>query len=154
MSYLSDNFPNYDCDELGNIYKFGDVVKPFKSNKYLQVCIFDVSDNKRVYGVHQIVAMKYLNFFKGCVVHHIDGNPHNNSVSNLCVSTRSEHSREHAIESNAGKYITWHGGWNKGIPASDKTKQKCRESAYNRMKESGCGFYGNQYVNADGSRKK
>jgi len=35
------------------------------------------------------------------VVHHIDGNKRNNSLENLEVITRSEHSRHHAIEQHA-----------------------------------------------------
>ena len=33
-------FPNYDVDENGTVYKNGNPIKPFKSNKYLQVLLF------------------------------------------------------------------------------------------------------------------
>jgi len=58
-------------------------VKTFKSNKYLQCCIFD-DNGKHVIGVHNVVAQMYCkDWFDGCVVHHKDNNQHNNNVDNL-----------------------------------------------------------------------
>ena len=96
MNYLEVNYPNYDCDEKGNVFKNNVLVKPFKSNKYLQICLFDVNNKKRVVGVHTIIAMKYLDFYEGCVVHHKDENTHNNNLENLEVISRSSHARLHA----------------------------------------------------------
>lgn len=45
---------------------------------------------------------------KGYVVHHIDGNPSNNCIMNLCIMTHSEHSRMHKL----------------GTKASEETKRK------------------------------
>ena len=37
---------------------------------------------------------------EGYVVHHKDGNPHNNDISNLEIMQRAEHSRMHRINSH------------------------------------------------------
>ena len=39
----------------------------------------------------------------GCVVHHVDGNPSNNDISNLKIMTQSEHARLHHTKDA----ITW-----------------------------------------------
>lgn len=135
MSYLSDNFPNYDCDEYGNVYKNGKLVTPFKSNKYLQVCVFDVNHVKKVVGVHTVIAMKYLDYYKGCVVHHKNEDTHNNCLNNLEVVSRSKHTSFHAKQNlkftkhNLGKVA-----WNKGMKMSEEFCRKCSESAKNRYK--------------------
>lgn len=46
MNYLYEHYPEYDCDENGTIYKNGNPITPFKSNKYLQVCLFDADHKK------------------------------------------------------------------------------------------------------------
>lgn len=128
--YLSRNFPGYDCDIFGNVYKHGEIIRPFKSNKYLQVCLFDINHNKKVVGVHSVIAMKYLKYFDGCVVHHKDGNTKNNSIGNLLVMSRKEHSSHHGknnisfINMNRGK-----AAWNRGMKMSDEFKRHCSESA-------------------------
>jgi len=48
---------------------------------------------------------------KGLVVHHIDGNPKNNDIDNLCLLTMTAHNRIHA-----------HPAWNKGL--TTKTNKK------------------------------
>lgn len=135
MSYLSDHFENVDCDEQGNVYRDGVVVKPFKSNGYRQIILHDKSGKARAYGVHNIVAMKYLNYFDGCVVHHKDRNRHNNNLRNLEVSTRKEHCRKHVYEDK--KFLTACIGrtpWNKGKKMSKEFCEKCRVSALERCK--------------------
>ena len=130
MSYLEENYPCYDCDENGNIYKNGTLVKPFKSNKYYQVCLFDGDNKKRVVGVHTVVAMKYLDFFEGCVVHHIDENTHNNNVKNLVVMSRSNHCREHGLKNEYFKNLNkGKASWNKGMKMSDEFRRHCSEAA-------------------------
>lgn len=42
--------------------------------------------------------------YHNLVIHHIDGNGHNNSKRNIKVMTRSEHARYHAV-----KYMKEHG---------------------------------------------
>ena len=81
----------------------GNPITPFKSNKYLQVCLFDADHKKHVMGVHTVVAMRYLNYFEGCVVHHLDEDTNNNKVTNLVIMTRREHGSYHAKQNLAFK---------------------------------------------------
>ena len=145
-------YPDYDVTKDGTVYKNGKIMKPFKSNKYDQVLLFDTNHKRKVCGVHVVVAMKYLDYFDGCVVHHIDGNTQNNSLKNLEVQTRKEHSTMHG----AGRIIpydrTKRVPWNKGKKMSREFCMKCRE-ATKRRKESGRIFWGNQYVDRYGNRK-
>lgn len=133
MNYLYEHYPDYDCDESGTIYKKGTPITPFKSNKYLQVCLFDTNHKKHIVGVHTVVAMRYLNYFEGCVVHHLDENTGNNQVSNLVVMTRREHASFHAKQNltfnlfNKGKVA-----WNKGLKMSEEFCKHCSESAKKR----------------------
>lgn len=78
-------FPGYTVSESGHVFKDGFQVHECKSNKYLQVYIYDYNHKGHVLGVHTVVAMKYLDYYTGCVVHHIDGDPHNNSINNLKI---------------------------------------------------------------------
>ena len=133
MNYLHKHYPEYDCDENGIIYKNGNPITPFKSNKYLQVCLFDVDHKKHILGVHTVVAMRYLNYFEGCVVHHLDEDTTNNKVTNLVIMTRREHESYHAKQnlsfklSNKGKQA-----WNKGLKMSDEFCKHCSDSAKKR----------------------
>lgn len=74
----------------------GKPVKIFKSNKYLQCCVFDENGKKHVVGIHTLVARVHCkDWFEGCVVHHKDNNQHNNHADNLeCLSLR-EHVKLH-----------------------------------------------------------
>ena len=133
MSYLSEHFPRFDCDEFGNVLKDSKPAKIFKSNKYLQVLLFDDNGKRKVCGVHSVVAMKYLNYYDGCIVHHIDENTHNNRLSNLEIMTKSKHCSLHITEN--GRCKTMNLGktpWNKG------KKYK---------------FCGNRYVDMNGNKK-
>ena len=130
MNYLQKYYPRFDCDESGNVYKDGKLIKPFKSNKHLQVLLFDKNNKRRVAGVHTVVAMKYLPFFEGCNIHHKDENPHNNCVNNLEIYTRSDHSKLHAKNgiatynlNNANNRVLW----NKGKKMDEEFSRKCRE---------------------------
>lgn len=142
-------YPNYTVTSDGVVYKDGYEMKPFKSNKYLQVVLYDVEHNRHVFGLHTLVAMIYLSdFYSGCVVHHKDGNTHNNNVENLEIMSRSEHSRKHGKEYCAcGEYNKKYGSWNKGKPLSDEHKEHLKIAC------KGLKFKGNQYVDADGNRK-
>lgn len=133
MYNFNERFPDYDVLEDGKVYKNGNEVKPFKSNKYLQVLLFDVNHKRKVCGVHTIVAMKYLDYYDGCVVHHKDGNPQNNNLNNLEIHSRSEHSSLHSINNpNLKLYCKGVIPWNKGMKMSKDFCEKCRESAKRR----------------------
>ena len=56
--------------------------------------------------LHSVVMCEALGLTEipaGYVVHHIDRNPHNNDISNLCLLTISAHSKLHSIESKMCK---------------------------------------------------
>ena len=45
------NFSNYKISDDGKLYKLDDSeIKPFKSNDYLQVCLFDDEHNKHLFA--------------------------------------------------------------------------------------------------------
>ena len=134
MFNFQEMFPNYDVSENGTVFKNGIEMIPFKSNKYLQVVLFDKNGKKRVCGVHTVVAMKYLDYSEGCIVHHIDENTHNNSVNNLCVITKSEHSKLH-YKTNKNFRQSVHGGWNRGLKMSEEFCRKASEAAKKRHKQ-------------------
>lgn len=49
---------------------------------------------------HHYIICKHLNITeipKGCVVHHRDGDTHNNDISNLQLMTNSEHRKLHSL---------------------------------------------------------
>ena len=69
----------------------GDVHKTNKG--YLGIC--DTKNHRMPY--HRFVMEQHLgrHLTKDEVVHHIDGNPKNNSIDNLVVLSRSEHTKIH-----------------------------------------------------------
>lgn len=143
-------FPNYTVTTSGKIFKDGVELKPFKSNKYLQVCLFDLNHETHVLGVHTVVAMRYIDeFYKGCIVHHIDGNTHNNCVDNLRVLSRSQHSSVHNKDNRTlAKHVEENGPHNKGKKMPESFRKQCSNSAKLR------GFNGNQYIDKFGNRRK
>lgn len=151
MNFLI-NYPNYDVDEYGNVYKNGQIMKPFKSNKYLQVLIFDKNHNRRICGVHTLVATKYLDdYYEGCVVHHKNHNTHDNSVQNLEILSRSLHSKLHSENSmNLANYIKNNGPWNKGKKMDEVMKKRLSEKRKELIKNKEITFNGNQFINENG----
>lgn len=73
-----------------------------------------VKINGKKYDVHRLIMQQKLGrkIPKGKVVHHIDGNIHNNHPDNLKLQSRSAHSRYHG----------------KGRPATQTMKEKCTET--------------------------
>jgi len=67
-------------------------------------------DRKGVKGLHVAIWEYYHNekVPKDCCIHHIDGNPFNNSLENLKMVKRKEHSSKHSKErmmSDGGKQV-------------------------------------------------
>lgn len=130
LSYLEINYPNYDCSTRGAIYENGNPKHQFNSNGYKQVKIKDKNGISKVIGSYCVVAMKYLDYYEGCDVHHKDQNRSNNNLSNLEIKDHKEHAREHSKENtifhtlNKGKPA-----WNKGMKMSKEFCKKCSESA-------------------------
>ena len=148
MSYLSIHFKDYDCDEYGNVYKCGKLLKQCCSNGYKQVTMRDENAKRRVCGVHCVVAMKYLNYFDGCVVHHKDGNRENNNLDNLEVYYRNFHSHLHGLNNESFKCLNkGKPAWNRGVKMSDEFCKHCSDSAKKR------GFVGNQFIDKFGNRR-
>lgn len=143
---FKERYPNYDITTDGRVFKNGIEMKPFKSNKYLQVVLYDIEHQCKVYGVHSLVAMVYIpEYYVGCIVHHKDGNCHNNCVDNLEVLSQSEHARNHNKNNRTlTDYVKKTGPHNKGKKMSAAFCKKCSDSARRR------GFNGNQYVDASG----
>lgn len=153
MSYLSENYPNYDVDEFGNVYKYGNLMKPYNTRgDYLQVYLYDKNHKGKLFGVYVVVAMKYLNYYEGCLVHHKDENKMNNHVSNLEIISRSEHSRNHMIGNTIVKeYYKTHTSKKKGKTINDpEYSRKLSEAQKRRIeREGGRIFKGNQYINTN-----
>ncbi len=119
-----DLFKGYIVNKDGTIVKpDGTLVKTFKSNKYIQCCLFDIYGKKHILGVHTVVSMFYDKcWYDGCVVHHKDGNPKNNNIQNLEVMSRRKHSSMHHKDGtyhDIGKYASIHqrGGRNPNAKA-------------------------------------
>lgn len=148
MTFVED-FPNYFITSDGRVFKNNVEMPPFRSNKYLQVVLYNVNHKRHIFGVHTLVAMLYLpDYYVGCIVHHKDGNCHNNCVANLEVMSRSTHTRNHNKDNRTlANYVKEHGPHNKGKKMSDDFCRKCSNSAKLR------GFNGNQYVNANKTKR-
>lgn len=153
MMDFTKTFPDYTVTKEGTVFKNGIELKPFKSNKYLQVLLYDVDHKRHIFGVHTLVARIYLSdFYEGCIVHHIDGNAHNNCVENLSIMTNRQHASYHSKgNTHLSNYIKTHGATNKGTHLSSEHRRKLSEAAKRVHKTRR--FLGNQYVNEDGSRK-
>jgi hypothetical protein len=132
----TNDFPRYSVSATGEIWDYDKrrPVKTFKSNEYLQCVLFDKEGKKHVFGVHTVVAMFHcLDYFPGCVVHHVDEDKHNNAASNLCCMTRSKHSAMHYKYSEARfTKVKSEGPWNKGKKMSEEFREHCRLAALRR----------------------
>lgn len=82
------NYPNYMINSKGEIYslkpkRIVKLVQSVARNGYKVVCLSNNGKQKTIY-VHRLVANAYFGApEKGMQINHIDGNKHNNDVSNL-----------------------------------------------------------------------
>lgn len=160
------NFPDYAADIYGNVYKIYNMEKisPFNSCGYYQVCLYDLSHKKYTKGVHQVIAMTFMDeYYDGCSVHHKDSDRHNNCLDNLEVLSQSDHARLHVDPNRLKDYVLTNGPANKGKKMSKEFCEHCRESAIKRAeRERAEGIkrgdssirHGNQFRNADGTKKE
>jgi len=81
----------------------------FSNQRYLR-CDFN-GKKTSVHRREMCLALNLKDLPKDFVVHHIDGDTHNNSINNLALMNHFAHNRLHA-----------HKPWNKGIKASDNKK--------------------------------
>lgn len=127
-------FSNYYVSEDGVVYHSDKTpIKPFKSNKYLQVYMRGDDNKRHIYGVHQVVAMTFKDdYYDGCVVHHVDEDTTNNNVENLEIQSRTEHGKHHANADPIIKYIKKNGPANKGKKMSPEFCEHCRQAALKR----------------------
>lgn len=151
-------FPKFSITRHGDVYKDGIEIKPFNSNGYLQIALDSRRKTRVIKGVHQIVAMTFIDeYYEGCHVHHKDENKHNNDVSNLEILDPQVHEKLHAKPDKLINYVKKNGSPTKGMKMSKEFCEKCRISALKRSeREKSLGMkhsHGNQFINPDGSRK-
>lgn len=94
------NYPNTYVDIFGYVYnERGEKITPYHYNDnkhYDAIHVRDVNGKSHVIGVHQAVAMTFNpKYYPGCLVHHHDENKYNNRLSNLKISSRSQHAAHH-----------------------------------------------------------
>ncbi|MFA5733280.1 MAG: hypothetical protein WC934_14925 [Acidithiobacillus sp.] len=89
------------------IRKFG--LKPREKRHEKSICgrniyIFNKEKGRKVLE-HRYIIEKHLNkkLSKNAVVHHIDGESHNNNLNNLLVMSKINHDRYHIIRKNQSK---------------------------------------------------
>lgn len=95
------NFPNYYCDEFGNIFKGKDMtpVKPWKDrDDYKRVMIYDLTGKRRNVAIHRAVYSCFVGeLIDGLTIDHDDNNKHNNHFSNLVQMSFSDNSKKENV---------------------------------------------------------
>lgn len=108
-----EGYPNYEVSSFGNVRRRGRILKP-KNRRYLQVHL-SLKGVCKGHSIHRLVAEAFIpNPDNKPQVNHIDGNKHNNHVSNLEWVSPSENI-QHAIKNglikiNGGENPAWRGG--------------------------------------------
>lgn len=110
-----EGYPNYEVSSFGNVRRGGKILK-LKDRRYLSVSLYSKGVSVKFPLVHRLVAKAFIpNPDNKPQVNHIDGNRHNNHISNLEWVTPLENT-QHAIKNGLIK-VTWedHSAWKGGI---------------------------------------
>ncbi len=85
------NFPNYQISNFGNIcsIKTGKRLKPWDSKGYLRIGLYKTKDRCHFKSVHRLILETFIGP-SNLQCNHIDGNKHNNKLSNLEYCTGSQ----------------------------------------------------------------
>ena len=96
------NFPSYQIDESGNIYRDG-ILKQSTVHKdgYLYVTLRSGGFRRRK-AIHRLVASNFLGHEENKVVRHLNGNKLNNRLSNLKYGTNEENNEDSKIHKKFG----------------------------------------------------
>lgn len=99
-------YPGYEISIWGNVYHNGKLIKireRGKNSKYLRVDLYN-KKGRKTFSVNRLVAEAFIpNPENKPQVNHIDGNVHNNSITNLEWVTAKENI-EHRITINSNNY--------------------------------------------------
>ena len=88
-------------------------------------------------GIHEWQVHTHVGYQRGMVIHHIDENKFNNSLSNLVYLTNSEHRRIHMKGKNNPMY---------GKHLSEETKRKIGEASKERNAGENHPFYSKHHT--------
>jgi hypothetical protein len=70
------------------------ILKPYTEIGRYKTVMLSVSDVKKTAPIHRLVVEAFIKpIKKGLVVNHLDGNKHNNNLSNLEITTYSENNK-------------------------------------------------------------
>lgn len=95
------------CDGTIKNNKTGKILKPqINSSGYYIVRLSDKHNFTETVYVHRLVALNWLDYIKGCVVNHKDGNKQNNHYTNLEWVTQQDNIK-HAWKTGLSKHHTW-----------------------------------------------
>lgn len=100
------NYPGYFIDEDGNVYNSrNNILRGGRSLKYKTVT-FTVNGNRYTKYVHKLVLETFIGPCpEDCQAAHNDGNPQNNSLSNLRWATKSENQLDRIIHGTHSRGI-------------------------------------------------
>lgn len=95
--FKSDNKEYVICDD-GTIYDSkGNFIEPTETNNGHLFIPIRINGKSRTKTIHRLVFETFVGEIpKDMIIHHIDKNKHNNSLSNLCMMDETTHKQLHA----------------------------------------------------------